>query len=188
MGIFLGNVEKYLSGYRIDHENKEDIIYCGKGKIQYYFNMVCSEIMNDVYRNRFLDTEHKLVILPACMRQQEKMCLSRKGERGYKCMGCSPLCNVNKLRKQGEIDGFEVTVIPHETDLSSLHRSDNSSYGIVGIACVLNLVSGGFKALRLGFMPQCVVLDEVGCSNHWFLKKGKMTGINKSKLLSLFKK
>lgn len=185
---FVGNVEKYLSEYRIEYKNREDIIYCGKGKIQYYFNMVCSEIMNDVYRKRFLDTEHKLVFLPACMRQQEKKCMGIKGEREYRCMGCSPLCNVNRIRKQGQVHGFEVTVIPHETDLSSLKNSHNSSYGIVGVACVLNLVSGGFKALRLGFIPQCVVLEQVGCSSHWFLKNGKMTEIDESRLLSRFKK
>lgn len=188
LDIFVENVEKYLREYRVQHENREDIIYCGKGKIQYYFNMVCSEIMNDVYRSRFLGTKNKLVFLPACMRQQEKRCMSIKSERGYKCMGCSPLCNVNKLRKQGEAYGFEVTVIPHETDLLALKKSDNSSYGIVGIACVLNLVSGGFKALRLGFIPQCVVLNEVGCSNHWFLRKGRMTEINEDRLLSRFQK
>ena len=103
-------------------------------------------------------------------------------------MGCSSSCNVNKLRKQGEIYGFEVSVIPHEEDLTSLKNRDNSSYGIVGIACVLNLVSGGFKALRLGFIPQCVILDEVGCRNHWLLDHGRMTGINDARLLSMIKK
>ena len=103
-------------------------------------------------------------------------------------MGCSSSCNVNKLRKQGEIYGFEVSVIPHEADLTSLKNRDNSSYGIVGIACVLNLVSGGFKALRLGFIPQCVILDEVGCRNHWLLDHGRMTGINDARLLSMIKK
>lgn len=188
LNIYVRNVDKYIKEYRINYENREDVIYCGKGKIQYYFNMVCSEIMNDVYRNKFLNTKYKLVFLPACMRQQEKKCMSIKSERGYKCKGCSPLCNINNIRKQGKIHDFQVNVIPHETDLSSLEKKDNRFYGIIGIACVLNLISGGFKALRLGFIPQCVTLDEVGCQNHWFLKKGRMTEINEERLLSILNK
>ena len=187
LSTYVGHVDEYLKKYKENHKNKEDIIYCGKGKIQYYFNMVCSEIMNDVYKDIFFDKKHKLIFLPACMKQQEKKCMNTKHKKGYKCIGCSDLCNINKLRNQGEVYGFEVCIIPHETDLTSLKSKDNSSYGIVGIACVLNLVSGGFKALRLGFIPQCIILDEVGCSNHWLLDQGKMTEINEKRLLSIFK-
>ena len=58
----------------------------------------------------------------------------------------------------------------------------NKNIGIIGIACIPNLISGGFKALRLGFIPQCVVLDYCGCSNHWLYKK-HMTKINENRLL-----
>jgi hypothetical protein len=39
--------------------------------------------------------------------------------------------------------------------------------GIVGVACVLNLLSGGLKARRLGIPAQCILLDSCGCGNHW---------------------
>lgn len=188
LNIYVANVESYLSKYRVEHNNREDIIYCGKGKIQYFFNMVCSEIMNDVYRKSFLDAKHKIIFLPACMRQQDRKCMSRKCRNGYKCVGCSSLCNVNRLRRLGEIYNFYVRVIPHETDMNSIKNYDNNSYGIVGIACIINLVSGGFKALRLGFIPQCVLLEQVGCKNHWLLNKGNMTEINEERLLHILTK
>lgn len=37
---YLPNLENYLNTYRKYHYNKEDIIYCGKGFVQYYFNMI----------------------------------------------------------------------------------------------------------------------------------------------------
>ena len=46
---YLPNLENYLNTYRKHHYNKEDIIYCGKGSVQYYFNMIFSELMNDIF-------------------------------------------------------------------------------------------------------------------------------------------
>ena len=52
--------------------------------------------------------------------------------------------------------------------------------GIIGVACVLNLISGGLKAKN--FVPQCVFLDYCGCKDHWH-DKGIITDINMSYLL-----
>lgn len=175
------NVKIYLKEYKEKHNNKEDIIYCGKGEIQYFFNMVSAEIMNQVYKEKFLNSSDKLIFVPACMRQIENECLSKKGNKGYECIGCSPHCNVNILRKIGQTHNVKIYIIPHDTLLSNLESEENNSTGIIGVACVLNLVSGGWKAIRLGFIPQCVVLDYVGCSHHW-LDNGLMTQINIDKL------
>ncbi len=178
------NVEEYLNSYINNHINKEDIIYCGKGEIQYFFNMIAAEIMNKTYRNDFLTCDIKKVFLPACMRQVKKNCLSEKSNSGYVCKSCSKECNVRKLKEIGLKNNFEVYIIPHETMLFNSSQSENSNIGIVGVACVLNLVSGGWKALRLGFKPQCVVLDYCGCDKHW-LEKSVMTSINLDRVKSI---
>ncbi|WP_455542106.1 DUF116 domain-containing protein [Intestinibacter sp.] len=182
--LYLPNLENYLNKYREDHYNKEDIVYCGKGTVQYYFNMIFSEIMNDIFRQDFLNTDEKIVFLPGCMTQDEKPCKRSNTSYGSKCNHCSSNCNVNRISKLGEKYNFKVYIIEHETTLSSLDIKNNKDIGIVGIACVPNLISGGFKALRLGFIPQCVVLDCSGCSNHWLYKK-HMTSINENRLLSI---
>ena len=76
---------------------------------------------------------------------------------------------------------IEVCIIPHETTINTLEVNDRSKVGIIGVACIPNLMSGGWKALRLGFIPQCVLLDYSGCENHW-LDKGIMTSINLNRL------
>lgn len=186
LGKYTKDVDTYLRKYKEKHNNKEDIIYCGKGEIQYFFNMVSAEIMNKVYKEKFLSSSNKLIFLPACMRQTEKECLSKKGNKGYECMGCSSRCNINTLREIGQTYNTKIYIIPHDTLLSNLESDNNYVTGIIGVACVLNLVSGGWKAIRLGFIPQCVVLDYVGCSNHW-LDNEKMTGINIDRLKKLLK-
>ncbi len=178
---YVKNIGEYLNTFEKDHYEKEDIIYCSKSISQYYFNMICSEIMNNVYKEAFLSRIKKYVFVPACMRINQNGCKAEKKSNGYICSACSNNCNVNELTRTGIEKGFEVYIIPHESDLSKVKNSNNEGIGIIGIACILNLVSGGFKALRLGFTPQCIVLDQCGCSNHW-LRKFEMTSINKHRI------
>ena len=84
---------------------------------------------------------------------------------------------VNKLNNLMENRYIDVCIIPHETIINKIDVKDKNKIGIIGIACIPNLMSGGWKALRLGFIPQCVLLDYSGCSKHW-LDKEKMTEIN----------
>lgn len=94
------------------------------------------------------------------------------------------LNHVKYMKKLGKKYNFKVYIIEHETTLSSLDINENKNIGIIGIACIPNLISGGFKALRLGFIPQCVVLYYCGCSHHWLYKK-HMTKINENRLLDI---
>jgi hypothetical protein len=43
----------------------------------------------------------------------------------------------------------------------------NKDTGVVGVACVLNLISGGWLLDGMGISAQCVLLDYCGCKNHW---------------------
>lgn len=95
-----------------------------------------------VYSKKFLNSSKKLIFVPVCMRQIENECLSKKGNKGYKCTGCSSHCNVNILRKIGQTHNAKIYIIPHDTLLSNLESEGNNATGIIGVACVLNLVSG----------------------------------------------
>ena len=183
---YMKDYDKFISGADDSYKNREDILYCTKGKIQYYFNMVCSQIMNEVYKERFLSCKYKKVFVPACMKQQEKPCAAINSKFGYKCRQCNCNCNVNKINMLVKKASVEVCIIPHETIINTLSKTEKDEIGIIGIACVPNLMSGGWKALRLGFIPQCVLLDSCGCKKHW-LKQGKMTEINMVELCEVLK-
>lgn len=177
LGSFVENIDKYLINIEMEHKNKEDIIYCSKGKRQYYFNMFAADILNNLYRDRFLKSEEKLIFVPSCMRSIKNKCCSISSDMGFKCVGCSKECNVNKLTQIGKDNKFVVRIIPHESSLFVKEDIRNKNIGIIGIACVTNLLSGGWKAIRLGFNPQCVILNYSGCSKHW-CKNPLMTEIN----------
>ena len=177
IGLYIKQLDIFLKKAKNKYKNREDLIYCTKGKVQYYFNMVSSQIMNEVYSEQFLQCKDKKIFAPGCMRQVKSKCKAVEGEYGLRCKRCSANCNINKLNNLMENRYIDVCIIPHETIINKIDVKDKNKIEIIGIACIPNLMSGGWKALRLGFIPQCVLLDYSGCSKHW-LDKEKMTEIN----------
>lgn len=177
---YIKNVDAFLENFDYKNYKKEDIIYCTKGKVQYYFNMIGADIMNKAYKHEFLSSRERVIFLPTCMRQTYKQCESILTSKGVCCKGCSENCNINKINKIVKKEKYKVYIIPHESDISKLINYDKKK-GMIGIACVLNLMSGGWKAIRIGYIPQCIILDYCGCE-HW-MENRKMTNININKLI-----
>lgn len=186
LGKYTSKVDEFLKNEYPRHKWKEDIILCSRQKVEYHLNMVGAEILNRTFTENFLKATKKKLILPVCMRYKgQNECKAKATEEGYVCKHCEAMCRVNKLTKFGERNGFEVLIIPHA---SSAFKNSNIEYGkvgVVGVACVLNLLEGGYKARRFNMIPQCVILDYCGCKNHWD-DKGIVTDINLDKLKKVF--
>jgi hypothetical protein len=193
---FEGRAEKELGQYTLGlnrflaesypcHRWHEDLILAGRKPVEYHLNMVGAEIMNRAFRAEFLARKRKLVLLPACMRAlPEGECKAEPGPAGLKCADCTPGCRVHQLGKLGEKYGFGVRILPHESDFSGGSGGLGHDTAIIGIACVTNLVAGGWKAQALGLPAQCVLLDYPGCKGHWD-PEGTPTDINIRQLLRI---
>ena len=183
LGIYTKNVNLFLKNIDKKYKYREDFLFCSRKEVEYHLNMVGAQIMNEAYRKEFFNFLEKRLLLPSCMRiKDEKNCKAIKTEEGYICNSCSKNCNVNKYDKLGKKYNFQVYIIPHESSISVKNKIKDGHIGIIGVACVLNLISGGLKAKNLGFVPQCVFLDYCGCKDHWH-DKGIITDINMSYLL-----
>ncbi|QUH25905.1 DUF116 domain-containing protein [Serpentinicella alkaliphila] len=191
LGLYTKNVNIYLYNSEKVKKFKEDKIFCTKDRNLYHLNMVCSQIMNSLFRRDFLETENKVLLLPVCMTNpKNKKCMSKEFGNNFKCYRCSNTCQINMLTGLGEEWGFKVIVIPHESSISSMNiKSDLISVktGVVGVACVLNLVSGGGLLSQMNIASQCVILDYCGCKNHWH-NKGIATRINVKRLENIMAK
>ncbi len=185
LGRYTSNVERYLNEIRTEHYWHEDVIFCGRRRAEYHMNMVGAEIMNRAYKKAFAETKHKLVMLPACMRLlPADKCKAVEVGVTLQCVGCTEGCSVNKLRKLGIEEGFKISMISHESSISATKTDKatlSSNTGVVGIACVLNLISGGWMLDDKGIPAQCVLLDYCGCKNHWS-REGIPTEINFNRL------
>ena len=75
--------------------------------------------------------------------------------------------------------GITAYLIPHSSDFSRflVKWKDNRDTSLIGVACVLNLIAGGYEMKRLNIPSQCVFLDYCGCKKHWD-KDGIATSLN----------
>lgn len=175
---YTSQVNNFLNQSYPKYKFREDIIFCGRKEIEYHLNMVGAEILNKAFKEDFIKTKYKMVLVPCCMRfHNDIKCKAKKTDKGYLCASCTESCKVNKLSQMGSKHDFKVYMISHESEAFSKKKIKKEEIGVVGVACVLNLLEGGWRAKSLNFVPQCVILDYCGCKNHWH-KEGIQTDIN----------
>lgn len=110
--------------------------------------MIGAEIMNDVYKESFVNCKEKRVYLPSCMRKDKETCKAIKINEGFKCMKCNKRCSVRTITLIGESKGFDSRIIPHQTSLFDI-RGKNE-IGVVSIACILNLLAWWMESNKNG--------------------------------------
>jgi uncharacterized protein len=170
LGRYTGNIDNYLLTGAREHMWKEDVIFCHRNRVEYHLNMVGAEIMNRALRDEFVQREKKIVLAPACMRlYADNRCKSERNGMDIICTECTTACSVYKLKDMGKEEGFCVRLIPHSSDFTDwLKRWEgDKEVGIVGVACVLNLMMGGYEIQSLDISSQCIFLDHAGCEQHW---------------------
>lgn len=183
---YLPQLANFLKDEVADHKGKEDYLLVNRQELEYYLNMVGAEILNQAFRANFIKTTERFVFVPACMAIKEKgNCMRQKEGKGYSCKGCTACCPIHLTMQVAKQYHAETVIVEHGSELYKTKvTAKQGSKGVVGIACPLNLLSGGWKAVKLGYVPQCVLLDWCGCKQHWH-KKGIVTDINRSRLKTL---
>jgi hypothetical protein len=186
LGKYTSDLNEFLKEKSQEHLFKEDVIFCSRREVEYHMNMVGAEIMNRAFKNEFNERPRKALLLPGCMRRSQEFCKAEETKLGLRCKGCLKNCNVHALMNMCNKYGFEVYIISHESSaFSKSTQKDRDELGIVGVACISNLIAGGWKSNSLGIPAQCVLLDGASCQNHWN-DEGIPTNINIDYLMKLF--
>lgn len=186
LGRYTPHVDRFLRETHPAYSWREDVIFCGRRRVEYHWSMVTTEILNRVYRDVFLETPQKTVLLPPCMKaRQDGQCQALPSPFGERCAGCTPSCRIRYVSEIGRLHGFETLVMPDELSVFSsgaVKPVKNGSTGVVGVSCVLTNPPGGWETQELGVPAQGVLLDYCGCSWHWHAK-GFPTDIDVEQLL-----
>ncbi len=189
LGPYTPHVERFLAETHPGYRWREDMIFCGRQRVEYHLNMVGTEIMNRAFRQGFLAAGRKIVLVPPCMRARSAdRCQARPTPIGDQCAGCEPGCRVHQVTKLGEKYGFAVFMLPRELAALSPGKSTQQGMagtGIVGVSCPLTNPQGGWKARAMNLPAQGLLLDYCGCCWHWHLDGGIPTDINFDQLLRL---
>ncbi len=166
LGKYTVNVERFLAEEAPKHRCRYDMRLLMRTRLEYHLGMLGTEILNQAYRQRFLSTRRKMIIVPPCMCSPAETCKAIETPFGAKCQACTPGCRVNQVTKLGEKLGFLVTMIPDDVKVFGIGK-DVESIGLVGVSCALTNWNGGWEAGSLGIPAQGLLLDYVGCSIHW---------------------
>ncbi len=80
----------------------------------------------------------------------------------------------------------DVQIVEHGSDLTteSTQLADQN-LGIIGVACSLQLLEGGWMLKKMGIPAQCVVLNYSGCCHHW-QEEQVVTSLFEEALITIF--
>jgi hypothetical protein len=187
LGPYTRGVPGFLTGEYARRGCREDQVFCAKQPVEYHLNMVAAEIMNRGLREQFERTRLKAVLVPACMRgAQAATCKARASGVDLTCTACDPACAVNRISRKMRGLGAKVYLVPHSTGFSRwLERWQRQpDTGVAAVACLLNILPGGYEMRARGIASQCVPLDYPGCAKHW-RRKAIATGLNEDRLVQI---
>ena len=184
LGKYTEGVNHFLTEIAPRYQRRYDAGLVSRTRLEYHLGMLGTEILNRSYRQRFLSTPHKVVILPPCMRAQpDTICKAVSTSFGAKCQDCTPTCRVHQITKLGKKTGFAAFMIPEELRVFGA-GDKKDGFGVVGVSCALTNWGGGWDTEELGIPAQGVLLDYVGCKYHWD-EQGIPTDTNIHQLLEV---
>jgi hypothetical protein len=149
--------------------------------------MVAAEIMNQGLRKGFEATTRKVVLVPACMRgAYADTCQAHVSGTDIRCAACTPNCTVNRITRKMRGMGADVYLIPHSSGFSRWLQRWQSlpDTGVVAVACLLNILAGGYEMRARRIASQCVPLDFPGCKKHW-RREALGTSLNEDQLVRI---
>ena len=187
LGPYTSGVRDFLSGEYAWRGCREDQVFCGKEPAEYHLCMVAAEVMNRGLRAEFERTAKKAILVPTCLRGvHADTCRAVFSGVDITCAACDPACTVNRITRRMRGLGAMVYLVPHATGFSHwLERWKAApQYGVVAVACLLNILPGGYEMRARGIASQCVPLDYPGCMKHW-RRPGIPTGLNEDRLVQI---
>ncbi len=118
---------------------------------QYHLYMLEIELTNRIFAKHFKKRDYKLAFLPHCLHDLDRDCRAESDGIDYVCKSCSKKCfinNVYKILRSHEINPY----IWMTADLKRLFKnleSQNKNVGVLGIACIPELVRGMRLCMKL---------------------------------------
>jgi hypothetical protein len=136
---------------------------------QYHLYMLEIELRNRLNAKSFRNCETKLAFLPHCLRDLKAECQSAKHGDDYVCKMCSGVCNINAVSKMLHRHGVQ-HYIWRTANLRSLFgklKKEGKHLGVLGIACIPELVSGMRLCANAELPVVGIPLDANRCSRWW---------------------
>jgi hypothetical protein len=111
---------------------------------QYHLYMLEIELTNRIFSVKFTNTDKKIALMPYCLQDFTVDCKSFKNGFDYQCKHCSVGCYQNhssNILKTHDIEPY-IWMEGNMKQLAKYTLKEKRSFGVLGIACIPELVSG----------------------------------------------
>lgn len=189
LGAYVSGLENFRENAEVSYKFREDYFLATRRESEYYLNLFAAEILNRVLQKTYTAAKHKVLLLPTCMRTEPAAgCKAQTDGKELVCSSCSANCNIGKVAAEMKSENVRVYLIPHSSEFSRflVKWKDSTDTALIGVACILNLITGGYEMQRLNIPSQCIFLDYCGCKKHWD-EKGCATNLNVNQLKKTIK-
>lgn len=141
----------------------------GTSREQYHLYMLEIELTNHLYGAAFRDSGRKIALTPYCLQDFTTNCKAKKDGDDHRCMHCSAKCFQNYGSALMEKNGVE-PYIWMSADIKNLAKrtmDSKKTFGILGIACIPELMNGMRKCRAYGIPVVGLPLNANRCIR-WF--------------------
>lgn len=132
---------------------------------QYYLYMLEFELVNRMHLGKFGKARFKIALLPYCLKERQEDCRAAPDEIDYRCGQCVKTCYINRISRMLEEMGIHPYILSQgrvSKLLSGLHEK-YGSIGVLGIACVVELVWGMRLCMKSGIPVVGIPLNANRC-------------------------
>ena len=163
MSDYLGEVEKHNKSVSLRrHLSDPDLL---TPREHYYLYMIEYELVNRLHLETFKKASFKIALLPYCLKESHTNCKAMQDEIDYQCNGCLKTCYINRigaiLRKQ-DINPYILSRGRVSSLLKGLFEK-HGSIGVMGIACLVELVMGMRLCMKSGLPVIGIPLNANRC-------------------------
>lgn len=167
LDIFVPKLSDHLKG--LSYWNKINDHKLGFREDQYYFSMLEIALLNRLNKQKFLKTNYRIALLPHCLKDLNANCKSKYDGFDMICRNCSKECFINHVSgilKQHQVMPY-IWMRSNFKKLGKKLKNENKTLGIVGIACIPELINGMRKCQKYKIPVLGLPLNANRCAR-WF--------------------
>lgn len=165
---FLERVNAFIETHQ-EETDREDYRLRSRPLDTYLRNILAVGILNRLFIEPFRKTENRIIVLPDCLKNYSDWECDKETIDGTGiCSQCHPDCLVYEAVERFQDEHCMVVLEPD--DLAMFFKKWNSggkTVGVVGVACVLTLMSGFQVTMKHKLPTQGMFLSYASCAHHW---------------------
>lgn len=138
-------------------------------RIQYHLYMIEIELTNRLFIKEYMRTDRKIALMPYCLQDFSIKCRSSKNGFDYQCKSCSLNCfqnNASVILKSFGIEPY-IWMQGDMKQLAKYVHSEKKTFGVLGIACIPELV-WGMRNCRKNKIPTVGIPLNANRCIRWF--------------------